>query len=662
MGGADAEGLAELGHGMLRAGLTGMGIAGDIAERHNMDVVRETMSSAEQELNGFATQEFQKQGRDALGASGRIRDFGQKIAKDRIKALNGPQQEIFNRVWSQYADQHVLRAQGFEAREADVYHKQTLEQANLARLESMRIGMNDPKAIEAGLAEIGANTRAIHSGSADVDLRVKVAKEATMANLIQQRAVSDPAAALVFLETHQARLNPGWALAERSRLQGLVDDLRVNGQVMALSSAPGATLQSAIDAVDKRTDLSSNEKAKTMEGLRTQFAIRDHAATQARQQASEGAWDAMWKAPTLDTVARLQVPEAEKVKMRDALARMNEKRSDEDQAAAYGRLLGDPNLQQINLLEHRTEVSAGQFDHLWDLQQKMRKGGTKETDNFKQAVAYAKGMMADSKYFKKEETKQAQMLAAFHQRLRFMPDADRADFSKVKSVFDDLMTQAVIEKRSLFGIDWLWPDKMAEKFRIETGEVAVPENLSPSQPVTGMVPITTRRTLSTSGAPSPLQETSSTAVSPAPPISRFADTPSAAVPDSIVDFVKEHEGFSSTAYGDGKQHSIGWGSVATGPDEAISEKDADVRLRQELGQSYFRIMRAAEAKGWPITESQAKALVSFDYNTGAGLKVLNDAKGWRDVRLRMARYVKIGDRQSRGLAKRRSDEISLIGD
>lgn len=667
-GGADAENLAEVGQGMQRAGLTGAAIAGDVAQWHNLDVAREAISSARQELNAFSSQEFQKQGREALGASQRIGDFGRKIAETRLKGLNGSQQEIFNRVWPQYADSHVMRAQGFEAQQGDVYHKQTLADANQTTEDELFARMDDPEAVKSGLAEIGANTRAIYAGAGDVELRVKVAKEKALAAMIQQRAVSDSAGALVFLEAHQGELHPSWAMQVRRGLQAQVDDLMVSGHVMALSSAPGVDEAGAIAAVDKRTDLTPEQKEKVLAGIHVQFGIRRNAAAQAQQRATEGAWETFWKAPGVDTVARMQIPEAEKVKMREAMGKMTVRRSDAEQAAAYGKLLANPNLERINLFEHRTEMSAGQFDHLWDLQQKMRKGETRETANFKQGIAYARGMMADSSHFKGEDTRQAQMLAAFQSRLRALPDEERNDFSKAKAVFDDLMKDAVLNP-GWFGMretHWYTPGFMepdtASKYRIESGEFpgggAQPSQEKRSQAGAPGVPLQSTRVLGHSyGAAR--GEGAGEFPSPA---SAAPDFSSVTAPDAIVDFVKGHEGFTARAKKDNGQFSVGYGTRAVDSNEELTVDQAEVRLRDELSQHYARVMRAAESKGWVLTEDQAKALTSFDFNTGRGVAVLANAKGWTDVKRSMGRYVNSGGRKLLGLSRRREAEIALLGE
>jgi lysozyme len=83
---------------------------------------------------------------------------------------------------------------------------------------------------------------------------------------------------------------------------------------------------------------------------------------------------------------------------------------------------------------------------------------------------------------------------------------------------------------------------------------------------------------------------------------------------SVVDAVKGFEGFSPTAYGDGKQISIGYGSKATSPNETIDPTMADARLRQELGGAAQQV--SSRYPNLPMGWNQA--LTSLTYNVGNG--------------------------------------------
>ena len=134
--------------------------------------------------------------------------------------------------------------------------------------------------------------------------------------------------------------------------------------------------------------------------------------------------------------------------------------------------------------------------------------------------------------------------------------------------------------------------------------------------------------------------------------------------ESLVDFVKEQENFKSKAYRDHAQTSIGYGTRANSEDETITPGEADLRLRNELRAHATRIDDAVKKRGWALTPQQRSALVSFDFNTGAGADVISSSGTLTEVRQRMGLYNKVtaGEHKvhSPGLERRRRAEIELF--
>ncbi len=125
----------------------------------------------------------------------------------------------------------------------------------------------------------------------------------------------------------------------------------------------------------------------------------------------------------------------------------------------------------------------------------------------------------------------------------------------------------------------------------------------------------------------------------------------------LLDMVKQFEGFNPNAYGDFKQTSVGYGTRARFEGETLTEAEAEQRLREELTMHATRVDTLANQKGVSLTPEQRRALVSFDFNTGAVHRIFERAgtdtskfaaiiKEWKNA----------GGKERPGLVSRRAAE------
>lgn len=85
--------------------------------------------------------------------------------------------------------------------------------------------------------------------------------------------------------------------------------------------------------------------------------------------------------------------------------------------------------------------------------------------------------------------------------------------------------------------------------------------------------------------------------------------------EDIVNLIKEFEGFQSSAYADGSQWSIGYGTKGQ-PGQSVTEEKADELLRAELNKLNTAINNFASKNSLSFSQEQHDALVSFSFNCG----------------------------------------------
>ena len=133
------------------------------------------------------------------------------------------------------------------------------------------------------------------------------------------------------------------------------------------------------------------------------------------------------------------------------------------------------------------------------------------------------------------------------------------------------------------------------------------------------------------------------------------------ISSTLIDLVKDFEGFNPNAYGDFKQTSIGYGTRAKPGEKTINQQEAEARLIDELTSSRERVVNAIEKKGVSLSPEQVDSLTSFDYNTGRGVSLV-ERFGDKPEELisKMLEYTKAGGEDLPGLVKRRQTEAELF--
>ena len=136
-------------------------------------------------------------------------------------------------------------------------------------------------------------------------------------------------------------------------------------------------------------------------------------------------------------------------------------------------------------------------------------------------------------------------------------------------------------------------------------------------------------------------------------------------PSNLVEFVMEYEKFSSTAYDDFKQISIGYGTKASSKNQTITETEAKKLLEKDLDAARKTVLKLKETAGYDWNENQVDALTSFTYNLGAGnLRKLteNGTRGDEEIADMLPEYKYAGGKVRDGLIKRRAAELKLFNE
>ena len=131
------------------------------------------------------------------------------------------------------------------------------------------------------------------------------------------------------------------------------------------------------------------------------------------------------------------------------------------------------------------------------------------------------------------------------------------------------------------------------------------------------------------------------------------------VSDALVQFTSKQEGFSSKAYWDYKQYTIGYGTKASGPNETITEAQAKQALLNELNHAAKSV--EAFIPNAPMGVKQAMIDATFNLGTGwmqQGLGTALKAGDYTKAKESLLQYNHAGGQVLSALTKRREAEVS----
>lgn len=134
-------------------------------------------------------------------------------------------------------------------------------------------------------------------------------------------------------------------------------------------------------------------------------------------------------------------------------------------------------------------------------------------------------------------------------------------------------------------------------------------------------------------------------------------------PESLL--IKRFEGrFKESAFPDGAQDSIGFGTKANSPDEKITVEEAQSRLESRVAEDKGYVERFAEQNDYDWNSDQITALTSFIYNLGKGALAQVTDNGTRDeakIAEMMLLYFNSSDPKNKdGLIRRRQEEQKIF--
>lgn len=130
----------------------------------------------------------------------------------------------------------------------------------------------------------------------------------------------------------------------------------------------------------------------------------------------------------------------------------------------------------------------------------------------------------------------------------------------------------------------------------------------------------------------------------------------------FIRFVEKEEGFSSKAFGDFHQYSIGFGTKATSPAEVITEPEGYARMITELSVAARNAM-AFLPKNAPVGVIQAMTDGNYNFGTAWQKQPLGAllAQGqYADAKSHLMQYVHAGGEVSDDLVARRKAECDMF--
>lgn len=134
------------------------------------------------------------------------------------------------------------------------------------------------------------------------------------------------------------------------------------------------------------------------------------------------------------------------------------------------------------------------------------------------------------------------------------------------------------------------------------------------------------------------------------------------IPANFISAIKSTEGYRSKAYWDVKQHTVGFGTRASSPDEVITPEEANARFNREIGKA----AKFVDSVNPNLDPGTRAALASLTFNAGetwatAGLGDAIRAGDLGKAKELFLQYNKAGGETNQGLVMRRAREASWFG-
>lgn len=134
------------------------------------------------------------------------------------------------------------------------------------------------------------------------------------------------------------------------------------------------------------------------------------------------------------------------------------------------------------------------------------------------------------------------------------------------------------------------------------------------------------------------------------------------IPANFISAIKSTEGYRSKAYWDVKQHTVGFGTRASSPDEVITPEEANARFNREIGKA----AKFVDSVNPNLDPGTRAALASLTFNAGeawakAGLGDAIRAGDLGKAKELFLQYNKAGGETNQALVMRRAREASWFG-
>ncbi len=141
--------------------------------------------------------------------------------------------------------------------------------------------------------------------------------------------------------------------------------------------------------------------------------------------------------------------------------------------------------------------------------------------------------------------------------------------------------------------------------------------------------------------------------------------------DSLIDYIKEHEGFSATAYWDYQHWSIGYGTTCTKDQypDGITEEKGEELLREHVSEAVASVNSFADRYGMTPTQSQMDCMIDLTYALGTAWMssgytlpklITKENVGELELMNCMGDWIMVGGKPSEGTMRRRMSETYMF--